>query len=138
MDHQATLRRLYDSISSGDVDAFAEGLAEDFVEHEVGPGMAPTKAGTKEFFQMFVTGFPDVRFNLLDVLSSGDKVVARSQVTGTHSGTFGGIPVTGKSIDAQAIDILRVEDDGLVHEHWGVMDQMTLMQQLGVVPGPSA
>jgi steroid delta-isomerase-like uncharacterized protein len=138
MDHEATLRRLYDAISSGAIDGFAEGVAEDFVEHEVGPGMPPTKAGTKEFFQMLLAGYPDVVFQVEDVVSSGDKVVARGRFAGTHSGTFMGIPATGKSIDVQAIDIVRFEDDGLVHEHWGVTDVMTMMQQLGVVPAPPA
>jgi predicted ester cyclase len=46
-----------------------------------------------------------------------------------------GIPATGKSIDVQAIDIVRFGDDGLAHEHWGVFDVMAMMQQLGVVPG---
>ena len=46
-----------------------------------------------------------------------------------------GVPATGKSIDVQAIDIVRFGDDGLAHEHWGVFDAMTMMRQLGVVPG---
>ena len=45
-----------------------------------------------------------------------------------------GMPATGKSIDVQLIDIIRFGDDGLAHEHWGVVDMMAMMQQLGVVP----
>jgi predicted ester cyclase len=48
-----------------------------------------------------------------------------------------GIPPTGKAIDVPAIDIIRFDDDGLAHEHWGVFDVMTMMQQLGVVPPPA-
>ena len=69
-----------------------------------------------------------------DVLSSGDKVVARARATGTHQGELMGIPATGKSIDVQFVDIIRFGDDGLAREHWGVFDSMTMMQQLGVVP----
>ncbi len=59
--------------------------------------------------------------------------------TGTNRGAFSGMPATGKSVDVQLVDILRLGDDGLVHEHWGVLDLMTMMQQLGVVPaGPPA
>jgi predicted ester cyclase len=48
-----------------------------------------------------------------------------------------GMPATGKSINIQAIDIVRFGNDGLAVEHWGVMDMMSMMQQLGVVPqGP--
>jgi predicted ester cyclase len=47
-----------------------------------------------------------------------------------------GIPPTGNSIDVPVIDIIRFGDDGLAHEHWGIMDQMRMMQQLGVAPAP--
>jgi predicted ester cyclase len=50
-----------------------------------------------------------------------------------------GMAATGKSVDVQLIDMFRLGDDGLVREHWGVLDLMTMMQQLGVVPaGPPA
>lgn len=73
----------------------------------------------------------------VDVLECGDKVVARVRVTGTNEGKFLGGPATGNAIDVQLIDIIRVGDDGLAHEHWGVMDQLTMLQQLGLAPeGP--
>jgi predicted ester cyclase len=46
------------------------------------------------------------------------------------------MPPTGKRAEVQLIDIVRFGDDGLAHEHWGVFDQMTMMQQLGFVPDP--
>jgi hypothetical protein len=47
------------------------------------------------------------------------------------------MPATGKAIDVQLIDIIGVGDDGRAHEHWGVMDQLTMLQQLGMAPeGP--
>jgi steroid delta-isomerase-like uncharacterized protein len=134
-----TLRRMYELIRAGDLDGFFDHLADDFVEHETGPGLEPTKAGTKQLFDMMTAGFPDLRFDAEDVLESGDKVVARARVTGTNKGDFMGIAASGKSIDIQAIDILQFGADGLAHEHWGVMDIMSLMQQIGAVPqGPPA
>jgi predicted ester cyclase len=50
-----------------------------------------------------------------------------------------GMPATGKKVDVQLIDMFRFGDDGLVDEHWGVIDALAMMQQLGVVPaGPGA
>ena len=72
----------------------------------------------------------------VDVLECGDKVVARVRVTGTNQGEFLGGPATGKAIDVQLIDIIRIGDDGLAHEHWGVMDQLTMLQQLGLGLAP--
>jgi steroid delta-isomerase-like uncharacterized protein len=139
MDNAASVERLYGHIRAGDVDGAVELLAEGFVEHEPTPGLEPTKEGTKQLFQMMIAAFPDLRFDAEDILVSGDKVVARARVTGTNQGEFMGTPATGKSINVQAIDILRFGDDGLVLEHWGVMDTMSIMQQLGAVPqGPPA
>ena len=133
MDHADTLRRFYDLLSAGDIDGFGELLADDFVEHEETPGLAPTKDGVLRFFEMYRAAFPDLRMNPEDILASGDRAVARVRVTGTHQGEFMGMPATGKSIDVQLIDIIRFGDDGLAHEHWGVVDTMAMMQQLGAV-----
>jgi steroid delta-isomerase-like uncharacterized protein len=139
MDHAATTRRMYDLLNAGDVDGFGELLAEDFVEHEETPGLEPTKEGVKAFFRMYIAAFPDLRMTAEDVLASGDKVVARTRAIGTHRGEFMSMPATGRSIDVQLIDILRFGDDGLVREHWGVLDALAMMQQLGAIPeGPHA
>ncbi|MFO7571088.1 MAG: ester cyclase [Gaiellaceae bacterium] len=138
MDHAATTRRMYELVSAGDVDGFGELLGDDFVDHEELPGLEPTKEGVKAFFGMYIAAFPDLRMDAEDVLPSGDKVVARVRATGTHQGEFMGMPATGKAVDAQLIDIIRFGDDGLAHEHWGVFDTMTMMQQLGAIPDEPA
>jgi steroid delta-isomerase-like uncharacterized protein len=137
MDHAATMRRAYDLLNSGDVDEFGTLLADDFVEHEQTPGLEPTREGVMQFFRMYRAAFPDLRFEPEDVLVDGGKVAVRYRATGTHSGDFMGMPATGKGMDVQGVDIVRFGDDGLGHEHWGVFDAMTMMQQLGLVPaGP--
>lgn len=139
MDHSETLRRCYALLSAGDVDGFGDLLSDGFVEHEETPGLEPTKEGVKTFFRMYLVAFPDLRMDPLELLPSGDKVVARVKATGTNKGEFMGMPATGKSVDVQLIDIMRFGDDGLIHEHWGVFDAMTMMQQLGVAAtGPPA
>ena len=139
MDHAATARRMYELINAGDIDGFSEHLAEDFVEHEVTPGLAPTKAGVQDFFRMQRAAFPDMHMAAEDVIASGDKVVARVRYTGTNQGSFMGMPATGKRADMQLMDMFLFGDDGRVREHWGVLDALALMQQLGVVPaGPPA
>jgi steroid delta-isomerase-like uncharacterized protein len=130
MDHAATLRRFYELVNAGDIEGCGALLADDLVEHEELPGIPPTKDGVLQFFSMNIVAFPDLRMDPEDVLSSGDKVVARVRVTGTQQGEFMGMPATGRSIDVQAIDIVRFDDDGLAHEHWGVWDAMTMMEQL--------
>lgn len=137
MDQAAAVQQLYDLVNAGDIEGFGDHLADDFVEHEELPGIAPTKEGVKEFFRAQKAGFPDLRFDVEELITGGDRVVARVRYRGTHQGEFMGIPATGKGVDVQLIDIMRVSDDGLVREHWGVIDSLAMMQQLGVVPtGP--
>ena len=134
MDHTTSIRRLYDLINAGDIDGIGRQIADDFVEHEELPGIPPTKAGVLEYFRMLIAAFPDMRMDVEDVIASGDKAVARVRLTGTHKGEFLGIPATGKSAAVNLIDIIRFGDDGLGREHWGVADQLSLLQQLGAIP----
>ena len=120
--------------NDGDIEGFGAQLADGFVEHEETPGLAPTRDGVMEFFRMYRAAFPDLQMNPEDVVASGDKVVTRVRATGTHQGEFMGMPATGKSFDVQLIDIIRYDEEGLVAEHWGVVDMLAMMQQLGAVP----
>lgn len=135
MDTLKTMRSAYERLTAGDVDGFGELIAEDFVEHEETPGLPPTKAGVLEFFRGVLSAFPDTHMDVEDLFASGDRAVARVKMTATHQGEFMGVPSTGKRVEVELIDIMRFDDAGLVCEHWGVMDSLSLMQQLGVVPG---
>jgi steroid delta-isomerase-like uncharacterized protein len=139
MDLSTTTRHAYDLLNSGDIDGFGDLLAEDFVEHEETPGLAPTKEGVLEFFRMYRAAFPDLQMRPEEVLVSGDKTVTRARVTGTHEGELMGMPSTGKSVDVKLIDIMSFDDAGKICEHWGLVDMLSMMQQLGAVPeGPPA
>jgi steroid delta-isomerase-like uncharacterized protein len=135
MDHSTTMRTAYERINAGNIDGFGELLADEFIEHEAEPGLPPTKEGTLQFFRVLLAAFPDMRMEVDDLLATGDKTVARVTAKATHQGDFMGVPPTGKPIEVQLIDIMRFDDAGLVCEHWGVADMLSLMQQLGAVPG---
>ena len=135
MERVAAMRRLYELINAGDIDGFGDQLADGFIEHDAAPGMEPTKEGVKQLFRMYRASFPDLRMDVEEVLPSGDKVIGRIRATGTHTGeAFMGLPASGKSVDVQLIDITRFDDDGLAREHWGVVDALSMMQQLGAIP----
>jgi predicted ester cyclase len=74
-----------------------------------------------------------MRMDVEDLIASDDKTVARVRATATHHGEFMGVPPTGSRVDVRLIDIMRFDNGGLVCEHWGVADMLSLMQQLGVV-----
>jgi steroid delta-isomerase-like uncharacterized protein len=127
-------RRFYDEVmTGGDLDRIPELCAEDIVDHEAPPEMPQGIEGVRAFVQMFREGFPDLRGTVEDAFSAGDRVAARVKITGTHEGEFMGIPASGNRIEIDAIDIVRIVD-GKAAEHWGVTDNMALMQQIGAIP----
>ena len=139
MDISATTRRAYDLINAGDIDGFGGLMADDFVEHEEMPGLAPTREGVLDMFRMYRAAFPDMQMNAEEVLVSGDRTVTRGRATGTHHGELMGMPPSGKRIEVKFIDIMQFNDAGVVREHWGLMDMFSMMQQLGAIPeGPTA
>ncbi len=139
MDISDATRRAYELINAGDIDGFGDLMAEDFVEHEETPGLAPTKDGVLEFFRMYRAAFPDLRMDPEEVLVSGDKTVTRARATGTHQGELMGMPPTGKRVDVKLIDTMQFNDAGMIREHWGLVDMLSMMQQLGAIPeGPPA
>jgi steroid delta-isomerase-like uncharacterized protein len=136
IDRPAAIRRMYALLSQGDVDGFGELVAEDFVEHQESPGFERTRDGVLQLFRAYLAAFPDMRMEPEDVLQDGDNVVARVRATGTHRGDFMGMPPSGRAIDVQLIDIMRIGEDGRAHEHWGVFDALGMLRQLGAIPGP--
>jgi steroid delta-isomerase-like uncharacterized protein len=88
-------------------------------------------------FHMYVAAFPDLRMEVEDVVASADKAVARVHATGTHHGEFMGMPATHRDYTISGIDIHRLEG-GRMAEHWHVVDQLSQLQQLGVLPAPAS
>lgn len=80
--------------------------------------------------------FPDAHMTMDEVITEGDLSTIRMTFTGTHTGEFYGIKPSGKKIKVTSIGIDRVVD-GMITEGWGELDMFGMMQQMGVIPGPS-
>jgi steroid delta-isomerase-like uncharacterized protein len=95
-------------------------------------GITVGTEGPKRNIENRLTGFPDLRTFVEEVLAVDDKVVVRLRWTGTHTGPYSGAPATGKPVDVRVISIWRFVD-GKVEENWTIQDQFTLFQQVGIV-----
>jgi steroid delta-isomerase-like uncharacterized protein len=117
------------------LDVIDEIFAPDIVNHDpAGALPSPQGAnGIRAFFEAMFAAFPDFTAVVEDQIAEGDKVVTRKTVSGTHDGELMGIPPTGKRFEIPVIDIFRVVD-GKCTDHWSVVDQMGMMQQLGLMP----
>jgi predicted ester cyclase len=80
-----------------------------------------------------LAAFPDLKFSIDDILAEGDKAAVRYTITGTNQGPYMGTPPTGKKITLSGISIYKIAGGKLV-ESWGILDRMSLMQQLGIRP----
>jgi steroid delta-isomerase-like uncharacterized protein len=108
--------------NGGDEEVFEEHLAPEFVSF-----------GGREAFKVTILGFrdafPDLRLDVHDMFGSGDRVVTRFTITGTHEDEFLGIPPTGRYVEVEgiAIDVMR---DGRRVEGWAQLDMLGLIGQL--------
>ncbi len=130
------LRRLIEAMNAGDLPAIESLLAPTFLDHDVYYGEAEKdRAAFLEFVQMMRAAFPDFHFALEDDAVSGDRVWGRFTASATMRGPFMGQPATGKS--ATWIEMHEVRLDpvtGLIVEHWGAGADLSMLQQLGLLP----
>ena len=137
-DSKRVVRRFIDEYQTGASDAaFAELLHPDVVDHSRPPGIAPGAEGVRQQFDGFRAGLPDFRATILHQVAEGDLVITHKVFHGTHTGELLGIPATGTEVEILVMDVVRVAD-GQIVEHWGVVDRLGLLQQLGAIPQPEA
>jgi steroid delta-isomerase-like uncharacterized protein len=109
--------------------------AESVQAHGLGPA-GLDKAGMKSFYTALWGGFPDLRINIDELVGEGDKVVWRITASGTHNGSFQGVPATGKSVQFGAHYTFRFEN-GKIVERWSTIDRLSVLAQIGAVSLPS-
>jgi len=132
----AAVRRFYDEVmNKGNLKVIDELIDPKYVEHYVAPGISADKAGLTKIMEMYRTAFPDLQVTVEDIIAKGDKVWVYTIMRGTQKGDFMDIKATGKKIEVKGVDIVRFVN-GKAVEHWGVNDDLTMMQQLGVIPMP--
>jgi predicted ester cyclase len=135
-DGAGLLTRFYkEVVEGGNLALIDELTADGYVDHEeLLPGQPPGKDSVRFFVNMIRNAFPDIKVKTIDAsLAEGDMEACHVVLTGTHRGEMAGIAATGKSVEFDGTDIIRV-DGGKVAEHWGTTDNLRLMQQIGAVP----
>lgn len=134
-ENKAISRRWREELDRKNWAALDEFVAPDVVMHFAGNAEPMDREASKQMLQMFYSAFPDLHHTFEDQIAEGDKVTLRMTFHGTHQGEFQGIPPTGKEIAVEAIVVDRMADGKMV-EHWSNMDNLSLLQQLGVMPAP--
>jgi steroid delta-isomerase-like uncharacterized protein len=128
-ENKALALRSWEIVNRRDLDAIQEFYAADLVWHEPDRDIHGSEEATR------FLAFPDLTHIVEDVIAEGDKVVTRYTLSGTHRGGTEELgPPTGKRIKLEGITIHRIED-GKIVEEWERYDNLSMLQQLGLVAG---
>ena len=120
-------------LNQKEMTALDEYFSPRLTDHALPPGLPVGLEGRKMFASALLAAFPDLRVEVEDLVAEEEKLVTRYSVRGTHKGDLMGIPPTGKEVSISGTAIDRFENGQSV-EHWEIIDQLNLMQQLGIVP----
>jgi predicted ester cyclase len=110
----------------------ARAIGPDFVDHTLPPGRPQGPGGPAQASKGFLAAVPDLRVVVVQRLVVGDRVASHLRFVGHFTGTFMGREGSGQQIDFIATDILRIRN-GRITDNWHLEDNLTFLQQLGVV-----
>lgn len=128
------IRRIIQAFNKQDVDAGLELIHQDVIDHVAPPGLPPGKEGWRQKWAQMFGIFSDMHATIEHQVIDGDFISNRYTIRGTQTGSFAGLPATGRRFEVLAIDMIRVRD-GQIIEHWAVNDVMTMLAQLGADGG---
>jgi steroid delta-isomerase-like uncharacterized protein len=133
--NKTIVRKFFEAFNAGDLDGVVALCAPNVVVHNSG---APDPLSLDGFTQLagaFLAAFPGGEHTIEDMIGEGDRVVTRVIYYGTHTGDLMGMPPTGKRVAVPAMIIDQIAN-GKIVETWRLFDQMSMMQQLGVIVAP--
>jgi predicted ester cyclase len=107
-------------------------LAPTFIDHTLPHGREQGPGGPLQASRGFRTAVPDLRAEVTDMIAAGDRVSVHLHFSGHFTGQFGKVQGKGQIIDFQAFDLYRVAD-GRITDNWHLEDNLTLLQQMGIV-----
>ena len=134
--NKAVIQRWFDEFINKNNMALAEELIDtNYVNHFLPPDAGKGPQAEKQIMVMFFSAFPDLQGTIEDLFAEGDKVAVRIIWRGANTGSFMGMPATGKQVTFASNNIFRAAN-GKITENWPQVDIMGLMQQLGAIPTP--
>jgi steroid delta-isomerase-like uncharacterized protein len=134
-----TLEGFERMFNQGDLSQLGETIAPDAVDHQE-PAGTDFAAHLEEVVTTLRTAFPDLHFEVHEIVGEGDVVACRSTMTGTHQGPLrigpmAALPVNGTAIEVPHMHFFRYDAEGRVTDLWHVWNTISLARQLGA-PAP--
>jgi len=133
-EHRSIIQRYYEEVwNRGRLDVLDELLDQQYINHTPSvPGPPPGPAGLKPIVAAIRKAFPDLHYEIKEIVVNDSMAVARVVMTGTQQDSLFDLPPTGKKIMVNQINMEKIRN-GRVVEHWRVTDELSMMKQLGFV-----
>jgi len=130
-------RQVINAFNTGNVSNVSSFISDQYfnVESQIDPVRGQLR-GPTEFIDTVEKnrmGFPDLHHQEEAIIAKDDMVVSVLNVTGTQTGNFFILPLTGNEISYEAAHIYRIGEDGKIVEHKAIRDDLTFLAQLGVI-----
>ncbi|PYN84116.1 MAG: hypothetical protein DMD87_28910 [Candidatus Rokuibacteriota bacterium] len=133
-DNLQLARQAFEAWNKHDVERYVRLLDEKHVfESDTIPAPMPGREAGRQFMQIYVSAFPDLHFDIDQMLGEGDFVVTRWTAKGTHRGELMGIKPTNRRTITHGCTVVQIKSGKLVHD-WIYWDTGHLLRQLGVLP----
>lgn len=128
------VRRLFSQVlNRANPSAINEIIAEDYSEQEPYPNQPDGRAGVEARLAALYSAFPDARYELEDVITQDNRVVARWMMHGTQRGEFLGIGATNRAIVLTGMDIYVIKNDQIA-SHWDEVNLYGFLAQVDALP----
>jgi steroid delta-isomerase-like uncharacterized protein len=133
---EATNRRLvqesFAALNAHDLDRYSQDLDDSYIsESDAFRGPVRGKEAAKELIATYFRAFPDLRFDVEQIIASGDYVVSRWRSKGVHKGEFNGLPSTNKPVSLKGCTVSEIRNGRIVKSSI-YFDQLLMLQQLGI------
>lgn len=116
--NKASIIAAYDALNRKDWDGFAALCTPDFTDLNVGPAPAVGVQASLELYKQFQAAFPDFWVKINEIAPvSATRFLIRVTITGTNTGSFMGLPPTGKSIKFEDADVIELNAEGKAISH---------------------
>ena len=119
--------------ASGKTDDLGKYVDSNMVDHTPDPGAKQGLAGLKEMIAGMRAGFPDLKMTVKDITADNGLIWAHVNMAGTNTGPMMGMPPTGKKMDINGVDIIKITN-GKATDHWGYYQERLMMEQMGMMP----
>ena len=137
-ENKELVRQFWAAIDTGDPAILEKYVVSEYDDHNPLPlpDLPSGMAGSTQAFHYALSAFTDFKHEIHEILAEGDRVASRVTGSGVHTGSFLGVPATGKRVQMSGLTIHRVANGKLV-EHWAQIDALSLLAQIGAIPAPA-